>query len=47
LKGQDVDRLVVDVNRLLQIGHTSGWDLLAGTFTGLLLGVGEGKGEGE
>lgn len=47
LQGHDVDRLVVDVNRLLQIGHTSGWDLLAGTFTGLLLGVGEGKGEGE
>jgi hypothetical protein len=37
LKGQDLDRTLQGVKRLVGIGETSGWDLLAGMLTGMLL----------
>jgi len=37
LTGQDLRCLMAAVSRLLQTGHTSGWDILAGVLTGMLL----------
>ena len=37
LTGQDSESLMARVTRLLKIGHTSGWDILAGVLTGMLL----------
>lgn len=37
LTGQDLRRLMAAVTRLLEIGHTTGWDILAGALTGMLL----------
>jgi hypothetical protein len=37
LTGKDLDAILMDVRRLLEIGSTSGWDMLAGALTGLLL----------
>jgi hypothetical protein len=37
LTGKDLDAILMDVRRLLEIGSTSGWDMFAGTMTGLLL----------
>ena len=36
LKGQDVGRTLKGVKRLIGIGDTSGWDILAGLLTGML-----------
>jgi len=37
LKGQDLGLTVEGAERLLGIGDTSGWDILAGMLTGMLL----------
>jgi hypothetical protein len=37
LRGADVNRLMGEVARLIGIGHSSGWDILAGALTGTLL----------
>jgi hypothetical protein len=37
LKGQDLGRTMEGAERLLGIGETSGWDILAGMLTGMLL----------
>jgi len=37
LKGQDLGRTMGGTERLLGIGDTSGWDILAGMLTGMLL----------
>lgn len=37
LRGQEVNRLMPQVVRLTAIGHSSGWDILAGVLTGTLL----------
>jgi len=37
LNGRDLDCTMAGVTRLLQIGDSSGWDILAGMLTGLLL----------
>jgi hypothetical protein len=37
LNGQDLDRTMEGAERLLGIGDTSGWDILAGMLTGMLL----------
>jgi hypothetical protein len=37
LNGEDLDRTMKGVRRLLGIGDTSGWDILAGMLTGMLL----------
>ncbi len=37
LKGEDLDRTFEGTGRLLEIGETSGWDILAGMLTGMLL----------
>jgi hypothetical protein len=37
LTGQNLQFLMPAVTRLLGIGHTSGWDMLAGMLTGMLL----------
>ncbi len=37
LKGQDLGRTIEGTERLLGIGETSGWDILAGMLTGMLL----------
>lgn len=37
LEGQELDRVMPHVARLVKIGHTSGWDLLSGALTGMLL----------
>jgi len=40
LTGQDLECVREAVTRLLGIGHTSGWDMLAGMLTGMLLVTG-------
>lgn len=42
LTGRNLDDLMAGASRLCQIGHTSGGDMLAGVFTGLLLIAGKG-----
>jgi len=37
LKGQDLGRTFKGARRLIEIGETSGWDILAGMLTGMLL----------
>ena len=37
LTGQNLRYLTSAVTRLLEIGHTTGWDILAGALTGMLL----------
>jgi len=37
LQGETAQCLLSAVNRLIGIGHTSGWDMLAGALTGMLL----------
>jgi hypothetical protein len=37
LKGQNLDHTMAGVTRLIEIGDTSGWDILAGMLTGMLL----------
>jgi len=37
LQAQTAERLMSSVDRLTGIGHTSGWDMLAGALTGMLL----------
>jgi len=37
LQAKPVEHLLVSVDRLTGIGHTSGWDMLAGVLTGMLL----------
>jgi len=37
LKGQNLDRTMAGVTRLIEIGDTSGWEILAGMVMGLLL----------
>jgi hypothetical protein len=37
LTSQDLRCLMASVTRLLEIGHTTGWDILAGALTGMLL----------
>ncbi len=36
LGGQELDALVMNARRLIEIGNTSGWDMLAGVMTALL-----------
>jgi len=43
LESKDLGCLMASANRLLGIGHTSGWDILAGLLTGMLLVVGKLK----
>ena len=42
LRGEDLDRVMTRVIRLLNIGQTSGWDILAGVLTGMLMLKGKG-----
>lgn len=37
LQAETAQRLLSSVDRLIGIGHTSGWDMLAGVLTGMLL----------
>jgi hypothetical protein len=37
LSGKDWKKVMLGINRLLRIGHTSGWDILAGVLTGMLM----------
>lgn len=37
LRGEDLDRVMTRGVRLLNIGQTSGWDILAGVLTGMLM----------
>jgi len=37
LNGAALDQVLADTTRLLRIGHSSGWDMLAGVLTGMLL----------
>jgi hypothetical protein len=41
LKGQNLDHTMAGVTRLIKIGATSGWDILAGMLTGMLLIAGK------
>jgi hypothetical protein len=41
LKGEDLDHTLAGVARLIEIGDTSGWDILAGMLTGMLLITGK------
>jgi hypothetical protein len=41
LSGRDWKKVMLSINRLLRIGHASGWDLLAGLLTGMLMVRGE------
>ena len=41
LKGQNLDHAMAGVTRLIEIGDTSGWDILAGMLTGMLLIAGK------
>jgi len=43
LTGEDLSRPTVGVARLVEIGHNSGWDILAGLLTGMLLVEGKIK----
>ncbi len=43
LKGEDLGDVMAGVTRLLRIGHTSGWDILAGVLAGMLLVSGKLK----
>jgi hypothetical protein len=43
LQGEDLGGVMAGVTRLLSIGHTSGWDILAGMLTGMLLVSGKLK----
>jgi hypothetical protein len=36
LKGENLDHTMVEVTRLIEIGDTSGWDIMAGMLTGML-----------
>jgi hypothetical protein len=42
LMGRDWRKVMLSINRLLRIGHTSGWDILAGLLTGMLMVRGKG-----
>ena len=44
LNGTALDQVMADVTRLLRIGHSSGWDMLAGLLTAMLLVLGKEKG---
>ena len=44
LNGQNLDRTMAGVTRLIEIGDTSGWDILAGMVTGMFLIGGKLKG---
>jgi hypothetical protein len=35
--GSDLERVKVRIKRLTEMGSTSGWDMLAGLMTGMLL----------
>jgi hypothetical protein len=37
LQGEDPGKVIAGITRLLRIGHISGWDILAGVLTGMLL----------
>lgn len=37
LKGEDPGQVMAGINRLLRVGHTTGWYILAGVLTGVLL----------
>ena len=37
LSGKDWRKVMLSINQLLRMGHTSGWDILAGLLTGMLL----------
>jgi len=41
LSGKDWRKVMCGINRLLGIGHTSGWDILAGLLTGMLMVTGK------
>jgi hypothetical protein len=41
LKGQNLNQTMAGVKRLIEIGDTSGWDILAGMVTGMLLIAGK------
>jgi len=43
LTGQPVEVISRSIMSLVQIGHSTGWDLLAGVLTGLLVTVGMSK----
>jgi len=43
LRGQDVNRLLPEAGRLTGIGHSSGWDILAGALTGTFLIEGDSQ----
>jgi len=43
LMGRGSECLVAAVSRLLRMGHSSGWDILAGVLTGMLLVSGRMK----
>jgi hypothetical protein len=43
LKGEGLGDVMAGVTRLLRIGHTSGWDLLAGVLAGMRLVTGKLK----
>jgi len=36
LKGEDPGQVMAGINRLLRVGHTTGWYMLAGALTGML-----------
>ncbi|MDI6754558.1 MAG: DUF2877 domain-containing protein [Thermodesulfobacteriota bacterium] len=36
LKGEDPGQVMAGINRLLRVGHTTGWYMLAGVLTGML-----------
>ncbi len=44
LNGAALDQVLADTTRLLRIGHSSGWDMLAGLLTAMLLVLGKEKG---
>ena len=43
LSGGDRDEMLLNIDRFCRIGHTSGWDILAGLLTGILLLTGKVK----
>jgi len=43
LRGEDLDGVMTGANLLLKVGHSSGWDMLAGVLTGMLLVSGKLK----
>jgi hypothetical protein len=45
LQSEDVGDVMAGVTRLLRIGHSSGWDILAGVLTSLLLIMGRCSGK--